>query len=182
MKVVYCTLFPLVSFYLKFSHIRFLMRQYVQIHLGYAMYSFLHRTIFSHWIFWVEFLMRHAFRGIRPRGSVMKRVRVGHERASTETWAPSRTLTPQVHIYIYMRGEERVLYGSIIQKIMRRELHPISVYCLLLCSCDCFSSSATRRYSESLVSQQENLSLIPCPYAKIKWKSFTPSIFNPRCK
>ena len=36
---------------------------------------------------------------------------------------------------------------------MRRELHPISVYCLLLCSCDCFSSSATRRYSESLVSQ-----------------------------
>ena len=103
MKVVYCTLFPLVSFYLKFSHIRFLMRQYVQIHLAYAMYSFLHRTIFSHWIFWVEFLMRHAFRGIRPRGSVMKRVLVGLERASTETWAPSRTLTPQVHIYIYER-------------------------------------------------------------------------------
>ena len=30
---------------------------------------------------------------------VMKRVRIGRERASTETWAPSRTLTPQVHIY-----------------------------------------------------------------------------------
>ena len=128
MKVVYCTLFPLVSFYLKFSHIRFLMRQYVQIHLAYAMYSFLHRTVFSHWVFRMEFLMRHAFRGIRPRGSVMKRVRVGHERASTKTWAPSRILTPQVHIYIW--GEGRGLYRSIIQKIMRRELHPISVYCL----------------------------------------------------
>ena len=145
MKVVYCILFPLVSFYLKFSHIRFLMRQYVQIHLAYAMYSFLHRTVFSHWVFRMEFLMRHAFRGIRPRGSVMKRVPAGRERVSTETWAPSRTLTPQVHIY--MRGEGRALYRSIIQKIMRRELHPISVYCLLLCSCDCFSSSSMRRYS-----------------------------------
>ena len=43
--------------------------------------------------------MRHAFRGIRPRGSVMKRVPIGRERASTETWALSRALTPQVHIY-----------------------------------------------------------------------------------
>ena len=99
MKVVYCILFPLVSFYLKFSHIRFLMRQYVQIHLAYAMYSFLHRTVFSHWVFRMEFLMRHAFRGIRLRGSVMKRVPVGRERASTETWALNRALTPQVHIY-----------------------------------------------------------------------------------
>ena len=112
MKVVYCTLFPLVIFYLKFSHIRFLMRLYVQIHLGYAMYSFLHRTIFSDWVFRMEFLMRQAFRGIRPRGSVMKRVPAGRERVSTETWAPSRTLTPQVHIY--MRGEGRALYRSII--------------------------------------------------------------------
>ena len=96
--------------------------------------------------------MRHAFRGIRPRGSVLKRVPVGRERASTETWASSRTLTPQARIY--MRGEGRILYRSIIQKIMRRELHPIFMYCLFLCSCDCFSLSATRRYSESLVLQQ----------------------------
>ena len=152
----------------------------MQIHFAYAMYFFIHRTVFSHWVFRMEFLMRHAFRGIRPRGSVMKRVPAGRERDSTETQVPSRTLTPQVHIY--MRGDGRALYRSIIQKIMRRELHPIFMYCLFLCSCDCFSLSATRRYSESLVSQQENLSLIPCPYAKIKWKSFTPSIFNPRCK
>ena len=76
---MYFALFLYVSLYLKVSHIRFLMRQYVQIHIAYTVYSILH-TIFPLG-FQMEFLLMHASRGIHLRVSVMKRVLVGFVRA-----------------------------------------------------------------------------------------------------